>query len=203
MKTSLLGKFTSLTGLISVVLLVGGNLIFSVYDYLPSAERLVEVFNENPLVAQVSGYVVTLAAFFMIWFAGGFYKVLRKQEGESPLFSVIAFSGGVGSGLALLIGYSAIITAGARAATGGGISSGEAVTLYDFYSHIMGQMFPVTFALFMGASAVVSLRSGLFPAWLGWVSLVIALGLLTPIGYIVIILALLWLLIMSLSIKLS
>jgi hypothetical protein len=75
--------------------------------------------------------------------------------------------------------------------------------LYDFYSHIMGQMFPVTFALFMGASAVVSLRSGLFPAWLGWVSLVIALGLLTPIGYIVIILALLWLLIMSLSIKLS
>ena len=67
----------------------------------------------------------------------------------------------------------------------------------------MGQMFPVTFALFMGASAVVSLRSGLFPAWLGWVSLVIALGLLTPIGYIVIILALLWLLIMSLSIKLS
>ena len=78
MKTSLLGKFTSLTGLFSVVLLVGGSLIFSVYDYLPSANRLVEVFNENPLVAQVSGYVVTLAAFFMIWFAGGFYKVLRK-----------------------------------------------------------------------------------------------------------------------------
>jgi hypothetical protein len=203
MKTSSLEKFTSLTGLISVVLLVGGSLIFSVYDYLPSADKLSEIFNRDPFTVQISGYILTLSAFFMIWFVGGFYKVLRKQEGESPLFSHIAFASGVGSGIALLIGYSAIITVGARAAASGGISPGEAVTLYDFYSHIIGQMFPITFALFMGASAVVSLRSGLFPAWLGWVSLVIALGLVSPIGYMVIILALLWLLIISISIKLS
>jgi hypothetical protein len=70
--------------------------------------------------------------------------------------------------------------------------------LYDFYGHVLGQMFAITLAVFIGASAVVSLRTSLFPAWVGWFSVLIAFGLLTPIGYLVLILAFVWLLWVSL-----
>jgi hypothetical protein len=198
MKKSFLEKFTALTGLISVVLLIIGSVVWGVYDYLPPAESIAETFNNHPGAAMLGGYVVTLSAFFMIWFAGGFYQVLHKQEGDSPLFSRIAFAGGVGSGLALLIGYSAIITIGARAGAPNGIGPDEAVILYDLHSHIMGQMFCVTLALFIGAAAVISLRTGLFPKWSGWLSILIAIGLLNPEGYLVIIFAVLWMLVVSL-----
>jgi Mn2+/Fe2+ NRAMP family transporter len=198
MKNSHLKKLSALTGALSVLLIITGAVTFGVYDYLPSAERLQTIFNENPSRVTASGYIGCLSAFFMIWFAGSFYSVLHKQEDGAVQFSMVAFGGGIGSGVALLISYSAIISAGARAGDiGGGLSPAEAFTLYDFYSHVMGQMLAITFAIFICASALVSLRTGMFPALVGWLSLLIAIGLLTPIGYLVISLGLAWLLFVS------
>jgi hypothetical protein len=103
----------------------------------------------------------------------------------------------VASGVALAVGYTAMVAAGARAGAPGGISPVGAVTLYDFYGQVLGQMFATTLAVFIGASAVVSLRTGMFRAWFGWVSALIAFGLLTPIAYIILALALVWLLVVS------
>ena len=47
------------------------------------------------------------------------------------------------------------------------------------------------------AAALVALRTGVFPAWLAWVSVVLAVGLLTPLNYIFMGFALLWVLIVS------
>jgi hypothetical protein len=61
----------------------------------------------------------------------------------------------------------------------------------------MGQMFGIFMAVFIGAAAVVSLRTALFPAWFGWASAVVTFGLLTPYAYIMLASALLWLLVVS------
>jgi hypothetical protein len=63
----------------------------------------------------------------------------------------------------------------------------------------VGQGFAITMALFIGATAVVSLRTiMLFPKRLGWASVLIAFGLLiTPIAYAVLALVLVWLLVVS------
>ena len=197
MKNSGLKRLSSLTGALSAVLMISGALMFGVFDYLPSADRLQVIFGENPVRVSSAGYIYTLSAFFLIWFAGNLYHVLHKREGKADQFAITAFGGGLGSGIALLAGCSTIIAAGARAGVPDRISSAEAITFYDFYSHILGQMFAITLAVFIGSSGIVFMRTGLFPAWVGWLSVIIAFGLLTPVGYMVITLSFLWLLCIS------
>lgn len=194
MNESRLEKLAPLTGALSAVLLMAGAAMFGVYDYLPLGDRLQTIFSENPTKVSLAGYVGSISAFFLMWFAGSLYKALREQEGNAGRLSTVAFGGGVASGIALAIGFSALIASGARAGAEGGISSVEAVTLYDFYGQLLGQMFAITMAVFIAASAVVSLRTGLTKAWFGWASLLIAFGLLTPIAYVVLAFALVWLL---------
>ena len=69
----------------------------------------------------------------------------------------------------------------------------------DFYNTMIGQMGTFTFAILIGATGIVSLRKAIFPAWFGWLSLVIALGLITPFGYILLVVALIWLLGVSIT----
>jgi hypothetical protein len=69
--------------------------------------------------------------------------------------------------------------------------------MYDLYSQVLGGMFAIAMAVFIGATAVVSLRTLMFPKWFGWVSALIALGLLTPYSYAVLALVLVWLLVVS------
>jgi hypothetical protein len=84
-----------------------------------------------------------------------------------------------------------------RAGAEGGISPIGAVTLFDFWGQVMGQMFGFGLAVLIAATAVVSLRSDAFPAWFGWASVVRAFGLLTPIAYIMLAFAMIWLVVVS------
>jgi hypothetical protein len=93
--------------------------------------------------------------------------------------------------------FSGILSASLRAGAPDGISPIGAVTMYDFWGQMMGQMFAISLAVFIGATAVVSLRKGAFPSWFGWVSVLITIGLLTPIAYFVLLFALIWLLVVS------
>ena len=68
------------------------------------------------------------------------------------------------------------------------------MTLYDIYSTILGQMAAFTFAVLIGATAIIALRTAMSPAWFGWTSVIIALGLVSPIGYFMLAFALVWLL---------
>jgi hypothetical protein len=69
--------------------------------------------------------------------------------------------------------------------------------MYDFWTQLTGQLFSIFMAVFIGASAIVSLRSGLFPRWFGWVSALVAIGLLTPYAYALLVLALIWMFVVS------
>lgn len=193
MKESSLEKFAPLTGVLSAVLIMAGAAMFGVYEYLPSGERLQAILSQNPTRVSIAGYVGSISAFFLMWFAASLYKTLRQREDNTGRLSMLAFGGGIASGIALAIGFSALIASGARAGAEGGISSVEALTLYDLYGQVLGQMFAVTMAVFIAASGIVSLRKGVTQAWFGWVSILIAIGLLTPIAYIVLALVLVWL----------
>ena len=69
--------------------------------------------------------------------------------------------------------------------------------MYDFWAQLSGQLFSIFMAVFIGATAVVSLRSGLFPAWFGWLSILVAVGLLTPFAYAMLAFAVGWLFVVS------
>jgi hypothetical protein len=194
---SRLERLAPLTGVVTVVLMAIGAALLGIYEYLPSADRLKEILSDNATNVFAGGYIGSISAFFLMWFAGSVFSALREREGGTGRLSMVAFGGGVASGVALAIGFSAILVSGARAGAEGGITPVEAVTIYDLYGQILGQGFAITMAVFIGATAVVSLRTLMFPRWFSWVSALIAFGLLTPIAYAVLALVLVWLLVVS------
>jgi hypothetical protein len=198
MNNSRLEKLAPLTGVVAVVLIIIGAALIGALVWLPSADRAVEIFSDNPIRVSAGGYAGLISAIFMIWFAGSVYSALREREGGTGRLSLVAFGGGVASGVVLAAGFSFVMVSGARAEAGGGISPAEAVALYDLYSSVFAGMFNITMVVFIGATAAVSLRKAVFPAWFGWVSVLIAFGLLILfIGYIVLAPALVWLLVVS------
>lgn len=199
MKSSRFEKLAPLSGAASVIVIMIGTGILGVYDYLPSADRLVEIFSGNSTRVMLVGYLGLFSAVLLMWFAGSVYAALSEHEGDSRRLSMVAYGGALASSIALGLGFTAVVAIGARAGAAGGITPVGAVTQYDLYGTVLGQMAAFTFAVLIGATAVVTLRTALFPNWFGWASVLIALGLISPIGYFVLAFVLLWLFGVSIS----
>jgi hypothetical protein len=56
-----------------------------------------------------------------------------------------------------------------------------AAALNDLSSIIVGIATPVALAVFVASTGIVSIATGVLPRWLGWLSLLLALGLLIPV----------------------
>jgi uncharacterized membrane protein len=197
MNKSRLERLAPLTGLISVVLFILSTVVIGFTEYLPPAEKVADFLSGNSSRVSTGGYLGTISAFFMIWFAGSVRSALHEKEGGAGRLSTVAFGGGVAAAVALAFGFSVYGLAGSRAGAVGGISIAEAGTLYDLWELVMGGMLSIFLAVFIGATAVVSIRGALFPAWFGWMSVLIAFGLLTPVAYLFIYLAVMWLVVVS------
>jgi hypothetical protein len=197
MKESRLERLSPLSGAAAVLIMVVGILLFNFYEFLPSAEKISDFMNSNASQVYTGGYIASLSVFFLIWFAGSMRSALIKQEGGTGSISNTAFGGAVSAAVVLGISFIGIFATGLRAGASGGLSPIGAVTMYDFWTQLTGQLFGIFMAVFISAAAVVSLRTGLFPAWFGWASLIVAFGLLTPYAYAVLGFALLWLLVVS------
>lgn len=197
MNKSFLERLAPLSGVVSVALVIIGAIVISNYDYLPPAEKVANFLIGNSSRISAGAYIGSISAFFLIWFSGSLRSALMEREGGTNRLSTVAFGGGVAAAAVMGTSFSAILSAAQRAAAEGGISPIGAVTMFDFWGQEIGEMFAVSLAVLIGAAAVVSLRSGLFPAWFGWVSALVAFGLLSPIAYYVLFFAMAWLLVVS------
>jgi hypothetical protein len=93
MNESRLARLAPLTGVIALVLFSIGAALLGIYDYLPAADRLQEILSDNATNVFAGGYIGSISAFFMIWFAGSVFSVLREREGGTGWLSMIAFGG--------------------------------------------------------------------------------------------------------------
>ena len=197
MNESRLERLAPLSGVVSVGLLVVGILLFNYYTFLPSGDDLADFLNSNASLVSTGGYIGSLAAFFLIWFVGSLRSRLVQYEKGKGFLPTVAFSGGIAAALVLGISFIGIFAAGLRASGPGGITSIGAVSMYDFWTQLTGQLFAIFMAAIISATAVVSLRSGLFPAWFGWASIIVSVGLLSPFAYAMLAFAIIWLLVVS------
>ena len=190
-------RLAPLSGIVAVAAVAVAAALVGVYDYLPSGERLVDVFSRNPNNLVASGLVGNLGAFLVFWFAGCVYRVMRAAGRGDGWLSVVAAGGGAATAVVLGIGFSALIATGSRAGAGSGLSSTEAVTLYDFTSNLLGQLLGVTMAVFMISASAAWLGSRQLPAWFNWASVAVGVTLLTPAAYLFLIFALAWMAVVS------
>jgi len=113
--------------------------------------------------------IIAASTFFLIWFLGTLTSILRIAAG-SPRLPSIALVGGVLGIAALSIGFATEAVAAYRPQ---GVSPELTRALEDIFVLSGVAAIPGFTALF-AATAIVILRTGAFPAWLGWLLVVAA-----------------------------
>jgi hypothetical protein len=124
------------------------------------------------------GLLVELVGFaFFPFFLGSLWACLRSAEGDGGWLSTAAFGAGLVA-LAVKLASAAPILA-VRANEG--MDPGIAKALIA----MNGASFAITFlplGVMLSATAIVAIRTGALPRWLGWVSAVVALGLIAALS---------------------
>ncbi len=197
MKTSRFERWAPLSGVLAAVLTLAGSANAAAVEYLPAAEKAAEIYSENPMRVMAEGYLGLLAVVCLIWFAGSLYADLREREHGTGRLSAISFGGGVATALALGVGHTIKVVAAGRAGASAGIDPIAAVTAFDLYGAFLGNLSAFTFAVFIGASALVWARSGLSRRWTNWATAVLVIGLISPVGYFFVLFALAWMMFVS------
>lgn len=192
-------RLAFLTGAVFAVLAAIAAVLVNEYSYLPSSAEVQALFTDNATRLQVAGYIGALSAAFLLWFAGRQSSALRRYEGGSGHLSSVALGSGVAAGAMIGLAFALLIAGAARGGSDGGIDAGGATTLYDIYGNIFGVALPMAFAVFIGAVTVVTTKVGMWPAWLTWISVLLVIGSLSPLGWFFVGIDLLWFVVISIG----
>jgi hypothetical protein len=158
-----------------------------------STQEVVEFWADNDGQQVAGAFIAALSLVPFLWFLGSLRSAFRTAEGGTGRLSAIAYGGG----LVLVAG--AAVDASLQFAVAesvGDVPPGVTQTLSVLYGNFF-LVFPVGLATLLLASALVILRTGALPAWLGWVALVLGILSLTPVGFFAFILVLVWIAVVS------
>jgi hypothetical protein len=139
----------------------------------PSPSEVQDFATRSSARVYGGGYVEILAFPLLLVFFGRLRELLRRAEGEGGWLASTAFGAAVAA-----LGFGAVaFTAEATAYYAGrhGADAGTVAALLDMNS--LAFLFGgIPFAIFLGATAVVVLRTSALPRWLGWSAAAIALA---------------------------
>ncbi len=166
---------------------IGMLLLFFVAGDPPenaTTDQLLQYYRDNEAGVTWWAYVfVTIGGLGLLWFVGSLRSALRRAEGGTGRLSAIATVAGAGS-IVLLLGAAGVFIASALSAVDPGNTNFE----FDLSTHEM--VVGAGFGLFLyhmvlagalvAATSVLSIRTGVFPAWFGWIGIVLAVALLIP-----------------------
>ena len=164
-------EYGAATGIVFVILTIVGFAIVipTPPDLNAPAQEWSSYFLGHHSAVRAGLVIIATSTFFLIWFLGTLTSILRIAAG-SPRLPSIALIGGVLGIAALLIGFSSEAVAAYRPQ---GVDPGLTRAMADVFVLSGVAAIPAFTALF-AATAIVILRTGAFPAWLGWLLVVAA-----------------------------
>lgn len=173
-------QLSALTGLATGILLL---IAIGVQGVLPAADApeqtITDFFSTNHQRIMVAMFIRLFAGFTFIWFLGTLRSALARAEGETGRLSAVAF----GAGLVVLSSSgatTALLAAGAFRANQG--LNPAVVTTLVTATNMFYVISGVALAWLLIASFFVTLRTSVFPLWVGWLGLAIALiNLIVPL----------------------
>ena len=189
-------RYAPLTGVLAVVLWVIGTILRETAVEMKTPATLLGSYRNEEGSILLGGFLWLLGTFFFFWFLGSLRARLAAAEGGVQRLTALAFGGGVAAaafGFALPGPDMAAVIA-----DGADLSEQAAVAI-----RVVGDVFflggEMSVAVLLAATGVHALRTGSFPAWLAWVSLVVPLALIiVPIGWAALLFAFpLWVLVVS------
>jgi hypothetical protein len=174
-----LKKFGAIAAIAFPVLQMAAQGFFQVGGMEPSfaapANEILAFFeSRNPVLFTIGGYIFILSLVAFLWFLGALWDELSTAEGGSGWLSLIT----VGSGLVVaanLAGPGSWPLAVFR--TGEGLDPQIARLLFDQGNLNFANIWVALGSMVLAAGLIMR-HSDRFPRWLGWSSIVLAIGLL-------------------------
>lgn len=174
------GRLALLTGAASIVLAVIGFVVLGdTPDVDDSTQKIAQFWRDNDGAAMGSGGLTAWSAVLFLLFAGALRNALRTAAPETEGLATAGLAGGIlfAAGLAL---FGAITFTLGDAPEKYGADTIQVLNAMneDFF-------FPVAVGggVFLICSGLAITKSGLLPAWLGWLALVIGIVAITPLGF--------------------
>jgi hypothetical protein len=136
-------------------------------------EAILAFFAAYRTELRVQSLLFVLSAGAYLWFFGSLRSYLLRAEGETGRLSTVAFGAGV-----VWAGLQMVVQSGQAAlamGAGGDVEPALAGLISDL-TYALSVIAYVPLAVMLAAVAVVSVRAGAFPAWLGWLSAVVAVA---------------------------
>jgi hypothetical protein len=160
---------------------------------------VVDYWRDHETAYQVLSFgVAPILAVLLVAFGVALRSALRSREAGEASFSALAFGGAVLAAAAVgLVG--AIQVAAATAAADG--LTDATVTLHRLDS-FMFLPWVAGFSAMTLAAGIGGLRTTALPRWLAWVSIVMGVAFLTPVGFVPFLLMPLWLAVTGVTIVL-
>jgi len=171
-------EYGAATGIVFVVLTIVGFAVVipTPPDLNAPSQEWASYFLGHHSAIRAGVVILAVAFFFYIWFLGTLTSVLRIASG-TPRLPSITLIGGIIGGSCLLVGLGAEAVAAYRPQ---GVDPLITRALNDIFVLIGVTAIPA-FTAFFAATAIVILRSGAFPAWLGW--LTVAAAVVQPLTF--------------------
>ncbi len=173
-------RFEPLAGVVFVVLALIALFTAAGEDFLADPSDVADYYVDNSGRVIVAEIIGGYAVFAFFWFVGAVRNRLRVPETPEGGLPALAFGGGVAAAALILLANAATMAGAFRAEEDGEIDPAVAAALNDVSSLIIGIAAPVALAVFVAATGLVSIATGVLPRWLGWLSLLLALGFLLP-----------------------
>jgi hypothetical protein len=173
-------RLAALTGVAAVVLWIAG--VFVIESVSPgdenSPEQLLAYFDNEENTLLVGVFLFALGTVFFVWFLGSLRVAFLAAEGMPGRVTAIAFAGGIGKAV-FDLGVVGGTAAGAIGADEGLTPEAAQAIFWMDDAFFIGAEFMAL--VFMAASALVVFRTRVLPVWMGWLALVIAIGLLVVV----------------------
>lgn len=165
----------ALSGILALILSFGGFMLIGSAGFAVSPDASLEVVadvvaQEAPPAAFVGLSLDILGSLAFLVFAARLWGTLRRAETDPGWLSTASFGAALLAVAASFVDktlYYAIFTH-----SGHGLDASTATALYAAISASFG-LFTAFAGLFTGLAALVVLRSGVFPRWLGWLGIVV------------------------------
>ena len=170
-----------LAGVVFVVLAVIALFTAGGEDFLADPTELADYYLDDSGRIIAGEIIGGFAIFAFFWFVGAVRNRLRVRETPEGGLPALAFGGGIAGATLVLVANAATMAGAFRADEDGSIEPAAAAALNDLSSIIVGIAAPVALAVFVASTGIVSIATGVLPRWLGWLSLLLALGFLIPV----------------------
>ena len=169
-------------GLAAVALLVGS---FPFTGATPepgaSADKVADYLDRSSALTWTGIDLELFGLALLIVFAGRMWAILREAEGAGGWIATTGFGAALAALTVLLVGDATIMGAAFKAGRDG-LDPAVVGAMYTVQWHA-DLVYGAVNAVFFAAAALLVLRHGALPRWLGWLALVVAVGLVATVPF--------------------